>query len=152
MAKVSSAKRLIPILYKREGISIRHVDIPYDKLEPELIRLRTIFKEVVRLLQPVRRLRHPIIDYVLFQMENIHSSTGSTEQIVSEIGRLNFIMQDSLTVLKPFTSPFQNILKAKFILQYRQTSRKREVGWNSFKKDREPQEHVEDHEELNDAS
>jgi hypothetical protein len=43
-----------------------------------------------------------------------------------------------METMKKFTTPVPFFQEAAFKLKYGQTSRKREAGWNSFKRDRSP--------------
>ncbi len=67
--------------------------------------------------------------------------TVTPDQLTKEIGRLNFIMNAALKVLEQLKTPIPYLKEACFRLRYRQTSKKREAGWNSFKGDRDTRDH-----------
>lgn len=135
-------RKTIACIYKRGDVVIRYVDMPSDQLVVEVARLAGVMQDVWALLHRVKHVKHPLVEYVRFQTSVAAKSIGdistlSSEQYVSEIGRLNAILNDSLATLSRMKTPYLAIQEAIFKLQYGQTSRKREAGWNSFKRDRE---------------
>ncbi len=137
-------RRNIPIVYTRNGVTVRHVDITLDQLPEEVKRLSGVMADVLRLLARAPRLKHPKVEYVRFQL--MYSPypldpTTTPERWTQEIGRLNFIMNEALKVLEQLKTPIPVLKEACFRLRYRQTSKKREAGWNSFKGDRDNRDH-----------
>jgi hypothetical protein len=136
--------RSVPVVYRIGEETIRYVDQPAELLPGEVTRLVGVMEEIHFLLAKVGRAKHPLVEYVRFQTATTASlrldpTTLTTAQCCQEIGRLNRILQDSLQIIRRFTTPFPFIDQATFRLQYGQTSRKREAGWNSFKRDQEPE-------------
>ncbi len=136
-------RKSVPLIYTRGVETIRYIDLPSDQLTTEVTRLTGVMTEVWGLLWRVKRVRHPLVEYVRFQTSVAPSSVPADlslltpEQCVSEIGRLNAVLNDSLQVLRKMKTPYAEVQEAVFRLQYGQTSRKREAGWNSFKRDRD---------------
>jgi hypothetical protein len=134
--------RSVPVVYRIGEETIRYVDQPADLLPNEVTRLLGVMREIQFLLAKVGRAKHPLVEYVRFQTAAatilcLDPTTLTTAQCCQEIGRLNRILQDSLQIIRRFTTPFPFIDQATFRLQYGQTSKKREAGWNSFKRDQE---------------
>ncbi len=136
-------RKSVSLIYKRGPDTIRYIDIPSDQLCTEIKRLTDVMKSVWVLLWRVKRVKHPLVEYVRFQTSVASASvapdlsTLTQEQCVAEIGRLNAVLNDSLRVLSKMKTPYACVQEAVFRLQYGQTSRKREAGWNSFKRDRD---------------
>jgi hypothetical protein len=147
MARRSRQRKIkqanIPVVYRVGSETIRYVDQPLENLPKEISRLMGVMSYIRFLLDKVGRIKHPLVDYVRFQMEaGVASvplpSSLTKEQCCQEIGRLNFILHNSMETMKKFTTPVPFFQEAAFKLKYGQTSRKREAGWNSFKRDRSP--------------
>ncbi len=136
-------RKSVSLIYTRGTETIRYIDLPSDQLATEVKRLSAVMTEVLGLLWRVKRVKHPLVEYVRFQATVASASvpadlsTLTAEQYVSEIGRLNAVLNDSLQVLSKMKTPYAEVQEAVFRLQYGQTSRKREAGWNSFKRDRD---------------
>ncbi len=146
-------KKYVGVVYKRDGVTIRHIDILSDNLPVEVDRLLGVCDAVNYLISPPRlRYNHPILAEVRYMVRHAKAYTGEqlkdadVECKVKEIGRLNHILDKALTALGRLKSEFPALEDARFKLRYGQTSKKREAGWNSFKKDRET-EYVGDPEE-----
>lgn len=131
-------KKMVPILYEAHGVTVRHVDMAADRLPGEIARLLAVATDALRLL---RRLpSHPLLLQAKYKLDRalLSSVTPDTiEQQTQEIGRLNLVLNEALTVLDRMRSTFEELEAVRFCLRYGQTSKKREAGWNSFKRDRE---------------
>ncbi len=135
-----SRKKLIPLIFKRNGETIRHIDLQEEAVTTEVTRLQAVIHDVLRLLARAPRCRHFIFQNARFKLKRAIESfvqPASTEQAVAEVGRLNFILADAGVILSRMRSTFAALDEARFAIRYGQTARKREAGWNSFKKDRD---------------
>jgi hypothetical protein len=94
-----------------------------------------------RLMRPTRlKTNHPIIRHVRYVLGNAPASVGqglTIEQMTQEIGRLNYVMNYALQTMNVMRSQHDELEEIRFILKFRQTSRKRGPGWNSFNGDHE---------------
>jgi len=129
---------MVPILYEAHGVSVRHVDMAVDRLPGEIARLTGVAVDALRLLK--RLPSHPLLLQAKYKLDRLRLSAQTpetTELQVQEIGRLNLVLNEALTVLDRMRSTLEELEAVRFCLRYGQTSKKREAGWNSFKRDRE---------------
>ncbi len=133
-------RKTVSIIYKRDGVSIRHIDMQVDQLPGEIARLVGVMAQVGKLLTAPRiRTIHPVIQHVRYILAYSPAPAGelTVDQMTQEIGRLNYLMNYALQVMNRMKSDYAVLEEVRFLLRYRQTSKKRGPGWNSFKGDRE---------------
>ncbi len=134
-------RKSVAIVYRRDGQTTRHVDFTIDTLQQELDRLCDIMRFLARLMRPTRlKTNHQIIRHVRYVLGNTPASVGTgltVEQMTQEIGRLNYVMNYALQTMNVMRSQHDELEEIRFILRFRQTSRKRGPGWNSFNGDHE---------------
>lgn len=145
--RTGTKKRIIPLVYRRGEVTVRHVDMASDLLDHEVERLANVAARTLRFLDvPLRK--HPLVRHVVFKLKAIARTAtiaDTDERKVLEIGRLNLVLNESLAVLDRMPTPYELLEKARFTIRYGQTSKKRETGWNSFPRDRDRErDHVAD--------
>ena len=153
--RAKPSKKTTPLVFIRNGVTIRHIDVPTDGLPTETRRLQGRLKEALSRLSRMPRVKHWIIESVRFKLFKVietfpDPATLTPDQCVSEIGRYNFTFVDAFTMLNKMKSNFHEIDEARFTLRFGQTAMKRVAGWNSFRKDRVQVESVPDPEGQSD--
>lgn len=134
-------RKSVAIVYRRDGETVRHIDMQVDQLQQEINRLCDVMRFLARQMRLTRiRSSHPILRHVRYILKMAPATIGTgltVEQMTQEIGRLNFIMNYALKVMNTMKSQHEQLEEIRFILRFRQTSRKRGPGWNSFNGDHE---------------
>jgi hypothetical protein len=134
-------KKTTPLVFTRNGVTIRHIDIPTEQLPAEVAKLQGKLHEAFNRLARMPRIKHVIVQAARFKLAKTIASfpaslTMTPDQAVAEIGRYNFVLADTAKVLARMKSNFHELDEARFTLRFGQTAVKRVAGWNSFKKDR----------------
>lgn len=146
--RAKPTKKMTPLIFTRNGVTVRHIDIVTDQLHVEVAKLQGKIREALVRLDRRPRVRHFIIETTRFALRKVISTfpTGplTPEQSVAEIGRYNFTLSDCAATLAKMKSEFHELNEARFTLRFGQTAVKRIAGWNSFKKDRSHIESIPD--------
>ena len=153
--RAKPSKKVTPLVFVRNGLTIRHIDVPTDQLPVEVSKLQSRIKEAHSRLSRMPRVKHWIVESVRFKLQKTMDGfpvpgTLSADQCVAEIGRYNFCLVDAAKMLACMKSNFHEIDEARFTLRFGQTALKRIAGWNSFKKDRTHIESIPDPEGSSD--
>ena len=122
--------RKVPIRYQTADQRVDYVPRRPAELPVELDRVRTGILRALRVLNRMKRIRHSAIVGARFQLEQALCDVpagASEEWMADEIGRLSFVMADSLKLLSQLCHSRTHWLEeARFILTYGQTPKKRE--------------------------
>ena len=115
------------------GDVIRYVDRREEDLLPEYIRVRTAILDAVRIInsRSLKRLKNVVLDITRFQLTNSLkpiSDTATAQELVAEITRLSFIMEDAVkTLARLSNSRVDHLQDLRFRLTYGQTPRRRDL-------------------------
>lgn len=129
----------------QKKIRVHYQDIEYvprarADLRPELGRVQSELKLAIRILFRARRYRHVAVSTARFQLENClrEIPEGASDQwLADEIGRLSYVMEDTLGILNRLKhSRVHYLEEARFKLTYGQTPKKRDPPGSAGQKGR----------------
>lgn len=129
--KKRKAPDKVPVVYDDGVTNVEYVGKQKNELRPELERIVYEIKQVLRILQRLRRHRHIIIISARFQLvealRDLPEELETEEDVANEIARLSFTMEDTLKLLGRLSNSRIPVLEAaRFKLTYGQTPKRRE--------------------------
>lgn len=141
--KKTHQKRMrLPVRYQPPGgKAVEYV----DKLLPDAIqehaRLKRSIEDVLQALRHGPHYEHPAIRLAIFQLSQVESPSDyrTPEELAQELGRLNGCLVETQRILARASGcQVPHIQECRFLAQYRQTARKRDLstGWNRSAIDR----------------
>jgi hypothetical protein len=125
--KKSRAAKKIPIKFG----DIEYVGRHKNELMPELNRVQSEIRQVLRLLNYLKRKRNHVLAMARFQlMESLRTvpDDSTPDFIADEIARLSYVMSNTLDIINQLRNSRTPMLEEiRFKLTYGQTPRKREI-------------------------